>query len=93
MEHVPTRQVVRLSEVPHMITARLDFSSCRNTLVGYTDNNGDYIVKSYKKLIGALTSEGMLWVEDEPEAYDEGRCSAIQRGFESLLRREARVAS
>ena len=76
-----------------MITARLDFSSCRNTLVGFTDSNGDYIVKSYKNLIGALTSEGMLWVEDEPKGFDEGRCVIVKRGFESLVRREARVSS
>ena len=88
MSKVPTRQVVRLTEVPQMIQARLDFSSCRNTLVGFTDKDGAYIVKSYREPMAYLDTDGTLYIEDDTDT----RLPYVREGFRRLRTREAQTA-
>ena len=89
---VPTRQVVRLGEVKHMIHARLDFSSCRNTLVGYSDGDA-YVVKSYKEVLAYLDTDGIVYyAEDLEYASDEERLRQVKEGFALLAKREARAS-
>ena len=88
MSKVPTSQVVRLTEVPQMIQARLDFSSCRNTLVGFTDKDGAYIVKSYREPMAYLDTDGTLYIEDDSDT----RLPYVREGFRRLRMREAQTA-
>ena len=90
---VPTRQVVRLGEIKHMIGARLDFSSCRNTLVGYTDNDGAYLVKSYREILAYLDTDGVVYYADDlVYATEEERLRQVKEGFTLLAKREARAS-
>ena len=92
MPKVPTRQVVRLAETPAMILMMLDFSSCGNTLVGYTDSDGDYVIKSYGEILGwrsGETGETSYAVDCEYES-DQTRLKYIRQGFDRLDLRLAR---
>ena len=93
MARIPTRQVVRLTEVPNMVRALLDFSSCNNSLVGYTDKDGAYLVKSYGNIV-AYYAEGEVFYDDEP-SYDSDlvRISYIKRGFDLLSRQTQKVSA
>jgi hypothetical protein len=72
-----------------MIQARLGFSSCNNTLVGFTDKDGDYIVKSYGQVLAVFSTEGEAFYSDEYEyASEETRLDYARKGFERLAKRE-----
>ena len=86
---VPSRQVVRLGEVSYMIQARLDFSSCRNTFVGYTNADGAYVVKSYKEVVAYLDTDGVVYYADDVAyASEVERMRQVKQGFKMLAKRE-----
>ena len=94
---VPTRQSVRLGDVPSMVRARLDFSASSNGLVGYTDSQGDYIVKSYGLVIACWLEEGdRLWVmdkDDEDIKYEStaNHISYVKQGIDIVRKTLAKV--
>ncbi len=89
---LPTRQAVRLTDVPSVVRGRVDFSASNNGLVGYTDSHGDYLVKSYGLVIACWLEEGnRIWVmdsNDEDIKYDStvNHLSFVRRGFDAIAR-------
>jgi hypothetical protein len=60
-----TRQRVRLSEVHNLIRPRLDFSAGNNSLVGYTNAKGEYVIKSNRQIVVVIGADNRV------EAYLE----------------------
>jgi hypothetical protein len=89
---LPTRQMVRLSEVPNMVRVLIDFSACGNTLVGYTDKDGGYTVKSYGNII-AYYYEGEAFYGEATYDSDHGRLTYIKQGFDLLARKTQKVSA
>lgn len=74
-----TRQRVRLDEAPALIRRKLDFSAGANTLRGFTNSSGDYIVKSYAEVIGRWNADGSVWITDEKFSQTTSRHTNIVR--------------
>jgi hypothetical protein len=76
-----------------MVQALLDFSSCNNTLVGYTNKDGAYIVKSYGNLVAYYDGEEVSYDEDPSYESDLGRINNVRKGFAMLAKRTARLTN
>lgn len=79
-----TRQRVSIGEAESCIRARLDFSAGANTLRGYTNSDGDYIIKSYDEVIVRAGVDGSVWITGEYFSNTTSRHLAIaKRGIKS----------
>ena len=82
----PTRQRVNLSQAPSLIRHRLDFTAGANTLRGYTNYEGDYIIKSYAEVIGRWNKDGSVWITDQKFSQTTSRhTSVVRRGLAEPL--------
>jgi hypothetical protein len=77
-----TRQRVNLQEAVSCIRLRLTFSAGANTLVGFTNDKGDYIIKSYRTEIARATKDGIVWITTEYYSQTTSKhLSYVRRGF------------
>jgi len=77
-----TRQRVNLQEAVSCIRLRLTFSAGANTLVGFTNDKGDYIVKSYRTEIARATKDGIVWITSDWFSMTTAKhLSYVKRGF------------
>ena len=83
----PTRQRVNLTQAPSLIRHKLDFTAGANTLRGYTNYEGDYIIKSYAEVIGRWNKDGSVWITDQKFSQTTSRhTSVVRRGLAEALK-------
>ena len=74
------RQRVNRQEAVSMIRLRLDFTA--SSMTGYTNYEGDYVIKSYSTEVARATKDGIVWITTERYSVTTGmHLSYIKRGF------------
>lgn len=74
------RQRVTRDEAVSMIRLRLDFTA--SAMTGYTNYEGDFVIKSYSTEIARATKAGIVWVTTlRYTATTDRHLSFVRRGF------------
>ena len=74
------RQRVTRQEAVSMIRLRLDFRA--SSMTGYTNYEGDFVIKSYDTEVARITAEGVAWVTTNTYTMTTAQhLSYIRRGL------------
>lgn len=77
---------INLRQAETAIKNRIDFVAGAKTLRGFTNDQGEYVVYSYRALIACVKPNGRAWITDQKWSVTTSRHTGIaRRGLWSLL--------
>jgi hypothetical protein len=79
-------KTINLRQAVTAIENRTDFVAGAKTLRGFTNEQGEYVVYSYRALIACVKPNGRAWITDQKYSVTTSRHTGIvRRGLASVM--------